>query len=267
MVPDQGAYDVGVVPGHAARFASCLDAGLGQPHADMGGAGDRAEGVLHGQDGGACRDFKPHAGAVLRLRMLKGARRMQQEGWCAAGARGLRQPPRRHEIEGARGGAEIGDEGAGRPAAQRLFHGPQQVWPALRAHEDKAGDVEPVRGEPRPVGGAILAERKFIAHPQDRAVMAGGKAHGERQREAGGGGEIAHPRRCRLVKRAAEQAAEQPVERAALLSEGERPHRRGGHAASSLFKPRKSLAEYADSVRTAAGGHRLGDFRSCFVPL
>ena len=219
----------------------------------MGGAGDRAEGVLHGQDGGACRDFKPHAGAVLRLRMLKGARRMQQEGWCAAGARGLRQPPRRHEIEGARGGAEIGDEGAGRPA--------------LRAHEDKARRVDTMGGEPRPVGGAILAERKFIAHPQDRAVMAGGKAHGERQREAGGGGEIAHPRRCRLVKRAAEQAAEQPVERAALLSEGERPHRRGGHAASSLFKPRKSLAEYADSVRTAAGGHRLGDFRSCFVPL
>ena len=233
----------------------------------MRGARDGANGVLHGQDGGAGRNFKAHPGAILRLRTTEGAYRMQQDGRCAAGARGLRQPPRRHEIEGARGGAEIGDEGAGRPAAQRLFHGPQQVRPALRAHEDKARRVEPMGGEPRPVGSAILAQRKFIAHPQDRAVMAGGKAHGERQREAGGGGEIAHPRRCRLIERAAEQAAEQPVERATLLSEGERSHRRGGHAASGLFKPRKRLAESADSVRTAAGGHRLGDSRSCFVPL
>ncbi len=233
----------------------------------MRGAGDGADGMLHGQDGGAGRDFKAHTGAVLRLRTAEGTHRMQQDGRCAAGARGLRQPPRRHEIEGARGGAEIGDEGAGRPAAQRLFHGPQQVRPALRAHEDEAAYIEPVRSETRPVGGAILAQREFVAHPQDRAIMAGGEADRERQREAGGGGEITHPRRCRLVKRAAEQAAEQPVERAALLSEGERSHRRGGHAASGLFKPRKRLAESADSVRTAAGGHRLGDSRSCFVLL
>ena len=233
----------------------------------MRGAGDGADYVLHGQDRGAGRDFKPHAGAVLRLRTAEGARRMQQDGRRPAGAGRLRQPPRRHEIEGACGGAEIGDEGACRPAAQRLFHGPQQVWPALRAHEDEARDVEPMGGHARPIGGAILAQREFVAHPQDRAIMAGGEPHRERQREAGGGGQIAHPCGCRLIERTAEQAPQQPVERAALLPEGKCAHRRGGHAAPGLFKPRKRLAESADSVRTAAGGHRLGNFRSCFVLL
>ncbi len=77
----------------------------------MRGAGDGADYVLHGQDRGAGRDFKAHAGAILRLQTAEGARRMQQDGRCAAGARGLRQPSRGDQIEGARGGAEIGDDG------------------------------------------------------------------------------------------------------------------------------------------------------------
>ncbi|MDB5641722.1 MAG: hypothetical protein JWN07_1039 [Hyphomicrobiales bacterium] len=261
MIPDEDACDVGVEAGHAAS----LHAGLGQPHAEMRGAGDGTDVWLRGQGGGTGGDFKAHARAVLRLRMTEGAGRMQQDRGRAAGARGLREAARGDEIEMPHGGAEIGDDGRRRPAAQRLLHRPQQVRPALRAHEDEASGVDAMRGEPRPVGRAVLAQRKFVAHPQDRAVMAGGEPGRERQREAGGGGKVAHAGGRRLIERAAEQPAEQPVEHAGLPPEGESPHRRGGHAATGVIEPRKGLAEIADSFRTAAGGHRLGDFRSCYV--
>lgn len=192
---------------------------------------------------------------------------MKQDRSCAAGARGLRQAARRDEIEMPRRRAEISDDGRRRSAAQRLFHRPQQVRPALGAHEDKAGGVEPVCGDPRPIGGAVFAGGKFVAHPQDRAVMGSGVAGGQRQREAGCAGQIAHARGRSLIKRAAEQPAKQPVEGAGLPPEGEFAHRRGGNRAASLLQPRKSLAEKADSFRTAACGHQVKDSRSCFVLL
>ena len=230
----------------------------------MRGAGDRAD-VLREQDGGPRANFKAHARAVLGLRTAEGARRMQQDRGGAADARGLRQAARGDEIELPRRRAEIGDDGRRRPAAQRLFHRPQQVRPALRAHEDEAGGVEPVRGDSWPIGRAVFAGGKFVAHPQDGAVMGGGEAGRERQREAGGGRQIAHARGRRLIKRAAEQPAEQPVEGKTLPPVGEFPHRRGGHPAASLLQPRKSLAEKADSFRTAARGHQVKNSRSCFV--
>ena len=89
-----------------------------------------------------------------------------------------------------------------------------------------------------------------------------GVARRERQRETGRGGEVAHPRGRGLVERAAEQSAEQAIQRAArlLVRKGEPAHRRGSHAALHVFEPRKSLAEKADSFRTAAGGHRVRTF-------
>ena len=253
MIPDEGAGEVCVEPGHAPGF----HAGFGEAHAQMRGAGDRAD-VLGGRHGGARGDFKAHARAVLRLRTAEGARRMQQDRRRAADACGLRQAPRGDEIEGAGGGAEIGDDDGGRGAAQRFFDRPQQIGPALRAHEDEAGDVDPMRGQPRPIGRAVFTERKFVAHPQDRPVMGSREPHREGQREAAGRGQIPHAGGRGLIERAGEQAAEQPVERAGRAAEGERSHGGGGHAAPGMVQPRKRLAEKADSFRTAAGGHRLG---------
>jgi len=153
VIPDEGAGDVCVEAGHASGF----DARLCEAHAEMRGAGDWADALLRGRDGGTRGNLEPHARAVLRLRAAKRARRMNEDRGRAAGARGLREAPRGDEIELPRRGAEIGDDDRRRRAAQRLFDGPQQVCAALRAHEHETRGVEPVRGDSRPVGRAVFA--------------------------------------------------------------------------------------------------------------
>lgn len=107
----------------------------------------------------------------------------------------------RREHEPARGDKiirfcrpELADDDGGRLAFQRLFHGPKGLFRALGRDENKAGGIEAVEREARPIERALFAGGKILADPDDRGlrfVRTRRKTGGQRQEKAGSRSRIA----------------------------------------------------------------------------
>ena len=136
--------------------------------------------------------------------------RQRQQRGRRAGAGGERQAAGDGEVVFGQP-PHLADDDGERAALERVLEGLEQGAGVGRAHEDEAGEVEPVRDEAGAERRAALDAGEILDRQQGGSAPRGHEAGGQREREAEGGGRVGRLGRGDLVQRVAGEAAAETV--------------------------------------------------------
>ena len=182
------------------------------------------------------RGKRTHAPAAHRGARMRFGGRPDQKNADAGLCGGMRQPPRRRQVEDFRRAPDLDDDRAEGGAAQRLVSGAQCRQCIGRADKEHGFGIAPEFQQPDRVQLALIMRGHILAHPDDLAAPFS-RPQRQTQPESAGRRAVAAADCKNLMQRGARQST---VEGAVDLRQPQCERVRRGRPAPLCFNPGKA---------------------------